>query len=400
MGQSFLQEKRCELDQLQSQQVKTELDDPGGEPTNKPGDGESQGKQGGNDTGREGAKDATVEPQPGTSGGNADDGEGDLNIRGVQLLRGRCLGAKERNEIEEDYKVPTRVDAEVEEVDEGDIDQVDNFVPQHFHLLNQRQSEKFIQYATEQTERFVDLILEEGDRVIRTQYYYKLIRMMRRAMEITGAYGTGMLHAKIYKVLQHVTDPTCLAIRKMESGVLTTQEQGMRETKRILDRKLEVIEGKMEEQLIESVKCRTPAQAKLVKENFKKLSKHMEKSHTEAASACRILSDLSEEIDEKAIVQLVTAVAQPLIYAHMPVMEIARKQAEVQTAKKREEEDEPIGDLVIQHNLPSAPHADKREAQGDRATALLAATVWHYLHLVLFDKLPQPSVERWHRNLT
>ena len=49
---------------------------------------------------------------------------------------------------------------------------------------------------------------------------------------------------------------------------------------------------------------------------------------------------------------------------------------------------------MICHNLPRAPHADQREAQGDRATALLAATVWHYLHQVLFTKLPQPSVEK------
>ena len=100
------------------------------------------------------------------------------------------------------------------------------------------------------------------------------------------------------------------------------------------------------------------------------------------------------DLDEKAIVQLVTAVTQPLIYAHAPVMEIARKEAEMQTAKKKEEEDEAIGEIVIRHNLPRAPHADKREAQGDRATALLAATVWHYLHQVLFTKLPQPSVEK------
>ena len=66
----------------------------------------------------------------------------------------------------------------------------------------------------------------------------------------------------------------------------------------------------------------------------------------------------------------------------------------MQTAKKKEKEDEAIGEIVIRHNLPRAPHADKREAQGDRATALLAATVWHYLHQVLFAKLPQPSVEK------
>ena len=399
LGQSFVQEKRREWDD-QQEKVKMELTEPGEEPIEEPIDEptEEPGNQGEDeDTVQRDTGNPEPEPQPGTSGiENADDEEGDPNVRGVRLLRGRRLDDDERTELEEDYKVPTRIDTEweVQEEDPGDVEEDDDFVPECFHSLNERQSEKFIQYATEQTERFVNLILEEGDRIVRTQYYYKLVQTMRRAMEITGAYGTGMLNAKIYKVLKHVTDPTCLAIRKMEAGVLTTQEQGMRETRKILDRKLEAIEGKKEEQLIESVKCKTPAQQKLVKEKFGKLFKHMERSHTEAAAACRILSELSEDLDEKTMVQLVTAVTQPLIYAHAPVMEIARKEAEMQTAKKKEKEDEAIGEVVIRHNLPRAPHADKREAQGDRATALLAATVWHYLHQVLLTKLPQPLVEK------
>ena len=398
LGQSFVQEKRREWDD--QQKVKMELTEPGEEPIEEPIDepAEEPGNQGEDeDTVQRDAGNPEPEPQPGTSGiENPDEEEDDPNVRGVRLLRGRRLDDDERTELEEDYKVPTRIDTEweVQEEDPGEVEEDDEFVPECFHSLNERQSEKFIQYATEQTERFVNLILEERDRIVRTQYYYKLVRTMRRAMEITGAYGTGMLNAKIYKVLKHVTDPTCLAIRKMEAGVLTTQEEGMRETRKILDRKLEAIEGKTEEQLIESVKCKTPAQQKLVKAKFGKLFKHMERSHTEAAAACRILSELSEDLDEKTIVQLVTAVTQPLIYAHAPVMEIARKEAEMQTAKKKEEEDEAIGEVVIRHNLPRAPHADKREAQGDRATALLAATVWHYLHQVLFTKLPQPSVEK------
>ena len=398
LGQSFVQEKRREWDD--QQKVKMELTEPGEEPIEEPIDepAEEPGNQGEDeDTVQRETGNPEPEPQPGTSGiENPDEEEDDPNVRGVRLLRGRRLDDDERTELEEDYKVPTRIDTEweVQEEDPGEVEEDDEFVPECFHSLNERQSEKFIQYATEQTERFVNLILEERDRIVRTQYYYKLVRTMRRAMEITGAYGTGMLNAKIYKVLKHVTDPTCLAIRKMEAGVLTTQEEGMRETRKILDRKLEAIEGKTEEQLIESVKCKTPAQQKLVKAKFGKLFKHMERSHTEAAAACRILSELSEDLDEKTIVQLVTAVTQPLIYAHAPVMEIARKEAEMQTAKKKEEEDEAIGEVVIRHNLPRAPHADKREAQGDRATALLAATVWHYLHQVLFTKLPQPSVEK------
>ena len=398
LGQSFVQEKRREWDD--QQKVKMELTEPGDEPIEEPIDepAEEPGNQGeDDDTIQRDAGNPEPEPQPGTSGiENPDEEQDDPNVRGVRLLRGRRLDDDERTELEEDYKVPTRIDTEweVQEEDPGEVEEDDEFVPECFHSLNERQSEKFIQYATEQTERFINLILEERDRIVRTQYYYKLVRTMRRAMEITGAYGTGMMNAKIYKVLKHVTDPTCLAIRKMEAGVLTTQEEGMRETRKILDRKLEAIEGKTEEQLIESVKCKTPAQQKLVKAKFGKLFKHMERSHTEAAAACRILLELSEDLDEKTIVQLVTAVTQPLIYAHAPVMEIARKEAEMQTAKKKEEEDEAIGEVVIRHNLPRAPHADKREAQGDRATALLAATVWHYLHQVLFTKLPQPSVEK------
>ena len=398
LGQSFVQEKRREWDD--QQKVKMELTEPGEEPIEEPIDepAEEPGNQGEDeDTVQRDAGNPEPEPQPGTSGiENPDEEEDDPNVQGVRLLRGRRLDDDERTELEEDYKVPTRIDTEweVQEEDPGEVEEDDEFVPECFHSLNERQSEKFIQYATEQTERFINLILEERDRIVRTQYYYKLVRTMRRAMEITGAYGTGMMNAKIYKVLKHVTDPTCLAIRKMEAGVLTTQEEGMRETRKILDRKLEAIEGKTEEQLIESVKCKTPAQQKLVKAKFGKLFKHMERSHTEAAAACRILSELSEDLDEKTIVQLVTAVTQPLIYAHAPVMEIARKEAEMQTAKRKEEEDEAIGEVVIRHNLPRAPHADKREAQGDRATALLAATVWHYLHQVLFTKLPQPSVEK------
>ena len=189
LGQSFVQEKRREWDE-QQQQVKTEWDEPGEEPIEEPIDEptDEPGNQGEDDDAvQEGTENPELEPQPGTSGnGNADDGEGDPNVQGVWLLRGRRLGDDERTELEEDYKIPTRIDTEweVQEEDQEDVEEDDDFVPQCFHSLNERQSEKFIQYATEQTERFVDMILDEGDRVIRTQYYYKLVRRSKERWKL------------------------------------------------------------------------------------------------------------------------------------------------------------------------------------------------------------------------
>ena len=79
--------------------------------------------------------------------------------------------------------------------------------------LNEQQAEEFVKYAKEQAELFIDIVIKKDTRQEVVETYKKFARVMRSAMQLTKGY-SGMLDAKLYKVLRSVVDRRVLQLEK------------------------------------------------------------------------------------------------------------------------------------------------------------------------------------------
>ena len=324
------------------------------------------------------------------------------NIRHAQGRQTKAYMKNEVDELEADYVVPEEgVEVEIEEDDQlAEFDFNDYVIPQCYHSLNEQQAEEFIKYAKEQAELFVEIVIKKDTRQEVVETYKKFARVMRSAMQLTKGY-SGMLDAKLYKVLRSVVDPTCLAIRKRHYGVTSSADESLRRARQVFDRRTELPQKDItERELLEWAPDRTNVDNKDVRGKIKKVFGHMATAYGEASLAMNTLKDLADDLDEKTLINLAAATTKPLVYMHLPLMDIVDNEEQKRAGERRQRQVkvqvEPIEALISRHNLPRPVHESVEEADKDRATAILGGCMYYYLFHALFkgERLSREEVAK------
>ena len=341
---------------------------------------------------------------PSSTGGNfpKTPREAMANIRHAQGRQTKAYTKNEVDELEADYVVPEEgVEVEIEEDDQlAEFDFDDYVIPQCYHSLNEQQAEEFVRYAREQAELFIDIVIKKNTRLEVVETYKKFARVMRSAMQLTKGY-SGMMDAKLYKVMRSVVDPTCLAIRKRHYGVTSSADESLRRARQVFDRRTELPQKDItERELLEWAPDRTNVDNKDVRGKIKKVFGHMATAYGEASLAMNTLKDLADDLDEKTLINLAAATTKPLVYMHSPLMDIVENEEQKRAEERRQRQVkiqvEPIEALIARHNLPRPVHESVEEADKDRATAILGGCMYYYLFHALFkgERLSREEVAK------
>ena len=409
------------------------VDQPGEQLGEQPGDGEPRGvppaEEDEDDNGNVDAQEETqqeeraadddngeqsgrLEPAPGPSavagpsstGGNFPKTarEAMANIRHAQGRQTKAYTKNEVDELEADYVVPEEgVEVEIEEDDQlTEFDFDDYVIPQCYHSLNEQQAEEFVRYAREQAELFIDIMIKKNTRQEVVETYKKFARVMRSAMQLTKGY-SGMMDARLYKVMRSIVDPTCLAIRKRHYGVTSSADESLRRARQVFDRRTELPQKDItERELLEWAPDRTNVDNKDVRGKIKKVFGHMATAYGEASLAMNTLKDLADDLDEKTLINLAAATTKPLVYMHSPLMDIVENEKQKRAEERRQRQVkiqvEPIEALIARHNLPRPVHESVEEADKDRAMAILGGCMYYYLFHALLkgERLSREEVAK------
>lgn len=273
-------------------------------------------------------------------------------------------GEDSEDDIEVDVPVATR---------EGELPVVNSF-----SNVTSDDSEWFRVFASEAAANFQYLVKRSG---MVEENYKRLIKLFRKAIWKCGSY-TEIRDASLTAVRLSIVDPSCKAWLEwkeikadMDQAVNVEPGDGVQE-----------IEVASPDSMIAKLENKTVEEKEEIKQNIAGIYEDLAACHYYAGFAYKKISELAPKVDLETLLTVVKNAAQPMI--QLTPADLAQRVRDEVTKGKKDRLAIALrdkGKQVLRECVPS-PELIWRHTESMKPTGMLAACVYHYLHITLMPK--------------